>query len=54
MAPRTIHRLRYALRLVFSVFLLSSPCGGQPMDTAPPASSASPWTTFAAASHRVR
>ena len=31
MKPRTEHRLRYALRLVASVFLLSSPCGGQPI-----------------------
>ncbi len=30
MRPRTIHRWRYALRLVASVFLLSSPCGGRP------------------------
>ena len=42
MAPRTVHRLRYALRLVFSVFLLSSPCGGQPLVAAPVSSSASP------------
>jgi hypothetical protein len=42
MAPRTVHRLRYALRLVFSVFLLSSPCGGQPSVAPPMSSSASP------------
>ena len=55
MAPRTIHRLRYALRLVFSVFLLSSPCGGQPMP-AGSLSSPAPLSTgpFAAASHRLR
>jgi hypothetical protein len=41
MAPRTVHRLRYALRLVFSVFLLSSPCGGQPSVAPPMSSSAS-------------
>jgi hypothetical protein len=29
MRPRTVHRLRYALRLVASVFFLSSPCAGQ-------------------------
>ena len=28
MVPRTENRLRYALRLVATVFLLSSPCGG--------------------------
>lgn len=28
MSPRTRYRFRYALRLVASVFLLSTPCGG--------------------------
>ena len=30
MSTRTVYRFRYALRLVASVFLLSSPCGGRP------------------------
>ena len=30
MSTRTAYRFRYALRLVASVFLLSSPCGGRP------------------------
>jgi hypothetical protein len=29
MKTRTVQRLRHALRLVASMFLLSSPCGGQ-------------------------
>ena len=43
MSTRTTDRFRHALRLVASVFLLSSPCGGRPaaapVDTfdAPPA-----------------
>jgi hypothetical protein len=31
MKARTVHRLRYALRLCASVFALSTPCGGHPV-----------------------
>jgi hypothetical protein len=65
MAPRTVYRLRYALRLCASVFVLSTPCGGHPreahavgiiVEATPVATGCetppSPRPTFANASHR--
>jgi hypothetical protein len=62
MAPRTAYRLRYALRLCASVFVLSTPCGGHPfersvtvtVEATPVATdcAATLRSTFATASHR--
>jgi hypothetical protein len=54
MRPRTRHRLRYALRLVASVFLLSSPCSGALAPVTAVTETAADRATFAAAHRSVR